>query len=277
MNNKFTKKELSSINFRWNFNSQLCWNYERMQGLGYLTTMIPVIEKFYGDNEELRLKALKVYSSFFNCNTSMGNLILGMNVAIEEHYDGTGDAIEIANYTKTSLMGPLASVGDTLFGVLPSVVFGSIAASMAIDGSAIGIIIWEVWMVIMLLFRTTLFDLGYKQGSKIANLLTESKDMLVDSIACIGLMVVGCMIATMIKFPLNDITVSLGLNPNTQQAMMMTFPLQQYVDSIMPSLLPLLITIVSFWLLGKKWMNSNRLIIVLLIFSALMALLNVAG
>ena len=46
---KFTKKELRSLNLRWIWNSQIGWNYERMQGLGYLTTMLPVIDKLYGD------------------------------------------------------------------------------------------------------------------------------------------------------------------------------------------------------------------------------------
>ena len=39
-----TKQELRRINLRWIWNSQIGWNYERMQGLGYLTTMLPLIE-----------------------------------------------------------------------------------------------------------------------------------------------------------------------------------------------------------------------------------------
>ena len=42
-----TKQELRRINLRWIWNSQIGWNYERMQGLGYLTTMLPLIEKLY--------------------------------------------------------------------------------------------------------------------------------------------------------------------------------------------------------------------------------------
>ena len=57
---KFTKKELRSLNLRWIWNSQIGWNYERMQGLGYLTTMLPVIDKLYGDRPELKQKALRV-------------------------------------------------------------------------------------------------------------------------------------------------------------------------------------------------------------------------
>ena len=40
---RLTKQELRRINLRWIWNSQIGWNYERMQGLGYLTTMLPLI------------------------------------------------------------------------------------------------------------------------------------------------------------------------------------------------------------------------------------------
>ena len=37
---RLNKQELRRINLRWIWNSQIGWNYERMQGLGYLTTML---------------------------------------------------------------------------------------------------------------------------------------------------------------------------------------------------------------------------------------------
>ena len=79
-----TKQELRRINLRWIWNSQIGWNYERMQGLGYLTTMLPLIEKLYGDQPALKKKALQAHSVFFNTTPAMGDIIVGMNVAIEE-------------------------------------------------------------------------------------------------------------------------------------------------------------------------------------------------
>ena len=42
---------------------------------------------------------------------------------------------------------------------------------------------------------------------------------------------------------------------------MKDFPLQTYADSIMPNLFPALLAALCYWLLGQKWMNSNKLII----------------
>lgn len=53
---RLNKQELRRINLRWIWNAQIGWNYERMQGLGYLTTMLPLIEKLYGDQPALKKK-----------------------------------------------------------------------------------------------------------------------------------------------------------------------------------------------------------------------------
>jgi Phosphotransferase system, mannose/fructose/N-acetylgalactosamine-specific component IID len=127
--NKFTKKELRSLNWRWIWHSQIGWNYERMQGLGYLTTMLPAIDKLYGDNPEMKKKALETHSVFFNTTPQMGDIIVGMDLAIEEQ-DPTESGLAVAASIKTALMGPFAGIGDTIFGVITGAVFGSIAASM---------------------------------------------------------------------------------------------------------------------------------------------------
>ena len=107
---KFTKKELRSLNLRWIWNSQIGWNYERMQGLGYLTTMLPVIDKLYGDRPELKQKALRTHSVFFNTQPAMGDIIVGMNIAIEEQTAETGSGLDVAASIKTALMGPFAGM-----------------------------------------------------------------------------------------------------------------------------------------------------------------------
>jgi len=49
-NVKLTKKDFQQINRRSLFGFQLGWNYERMQGSGYLYTILPQLRKIYGDN-----------------------------------------------------------------------------------------------------------------------------------------------------------------------------------------------------------------------------------
>ena len=183
---KFTKKELRSLNLRWIWNSQIGWNYERMQGLGYLTTMLPVIDKLYGDRPELKQKALRTHSVFFNTQPAMGDIIVGMNIAIEEQTAETGSGLDVAASIKTALMGPFAGIGDTIFGMIAGAVFGSIAATMALEGNALGIAIWEIWMVAVLLFRTKMFDMGYEQGVKLVTSLSGTMNALTEAASVLG-------------------------------------------------------------------------------------------
>ena len=260
MKNKFTKQELHHIHFRWIWQSQIGWNYERMQGLGYLSTMLPAIDKLYGDNPELKSKALRVHSQFFNTQPAMGDIILGIDLAIEEQ-SPTEQGIETAAAVKTALMGPFAGIGDTIFGMITGAVFGSIAASMALDGSAIGIAIWTLWyFAVLFLIRPKFFDLGYKEGIKLVTSMSGKMNALTEAASVLGLTVVGCMIASMVKFPLATISVQMSSEADGTP-IMKDFPLQTYADSIMPNLFPALLAALCYWLLGQKWMNSNKLII----------------
>ena len=248
---KFTKKELRKLNLRWIWNSQIGWNYERMQGLGYLTTMLPVIDKLYGDNPELKAKALRTHSVFFNTQPAMGDIIVGMNIAIEEQTAETGSGLDVAASIKTALMGPFAGIGDTIFGMIAGAVFGSIAATMALEGNPLGLIIWEIWMVAVLFLRMKMFDMGYEQGVKLVTTMSGTMNALTEAASVIGLTVVGGMVALNVNFPLSTLKMSLGIDPETGEEIFNEFNLQSYADSIMPKLFPALFAVLCYWMLGK--------------------------
>ena len=272
---KFTKAELRKINIQWIWASQIGWNYERMQGLGYCTTMLPVIEKLYGDNPELKAKALRTHNTFFNTQPTMGSIIVGMNVAIEEQTAETGSGIDVAASIKTALMGPLAGIGDTIFGMIAGAVFGSIAATMSLEGNILGIIIWEIWMLVVLWLKFKLFDMGYEQGIKLVTSLSGTMNALTEAASVLGLTVVGGMVATMVKFPLATLKMSLGIDPETGEELFNEFNLQKYADSIMPSLFPCAFAVLCYWMLGQKWMNSNRLILAVVLFAIVLSFFKV--
>lgn len=257
-NKKFTEKELRRINWRWIWQAQIGWNYERMQGLGYLATMIPVIDKLYGDSPEDKQKALITHSQFFNTTPQMGDMIVGMNIAIEEEEGAAG--LETAAAIKTALMGPFAGIGDTIFGVISSTVIGSIACATAAEGSYIGIGIWTLWYLFVLFFlRPMLFKLGYKQGVQLVTTMSDKLSALTEAAGVLGVMVVGAMIATMVNIKFG--TFNLFGNEIDLQA--------QLFDQIGPKIAAAGVVAVFFWLLGKKWMNSNRLIIVAILIALL--------
>lgn len=258
MNKKFTNKELRRISWRWVLMGQLCWNYGKMQGSGYLTTMLPVIERLYGDDPEAKKKALVAHSQFYNCTPHMTHIILGMDIAIEEQ-EGIA-AIDTVSSLKTSLMGPLSGIGDTIFAVMNSVVFGSIAATMAVEGSPIGLLLWEGWyMFALFVLRPLFFNLGYRQGANLINVYSDKLKAITKAISILGLIVVGSMVSSMVNIKLG--VLNLFASPLDLQV--------DLFDKIMPKLPQALLAVFLYWLIGRKGMTTTKLIIFVILIAIL--------
>ena len=106
-----TKADINQINRRSIFGFQLGWNYERMQGSGYLFAMLPVMRKIYGDHTPELKQMMRTENQFFNTSNFLNNLVIGIDLAVQENEGAEGEETVIG--LKTGLMGPFASVGDT--------------------------------------------------------------------------------------------------------------------------------------------------------------------
>ncbi|PXA37185.1 PTS system mannose/fructose/sorbose family transporter subunit IID, partial [Staphylococcus pseudintermedius] len=63
---QLTKKDFRQINLRSLLFFQWGWNYERMQGSGYLFTILPQLRKIYGDNSPELKEMMRTHAQFFN-------------------------------------------------------------------------------------------------------------------------------------------------------------------------------------------------------------------
>lgn len=261
MNNKITKKELRSVFWR-SFALQGAFNYEKMQNIGYAFSMEPIIKKLYADKDE-QSKALERHLALFNCTPAMTPTILGITTAMEEQYankPGTMDADSI-NSVKAALMAPLAGVGDSLLFGTFRVIAAGIGASFAKQGSILGPILFLLlYNIPAWLLRIYGLSYGYKWGVNSLERIQKNGVMaqIMSIVGIIGMMVVGGMVATMLpvktilKFSMSGATVKL----------------QSIFNQIIPNLLPLLVTLLVFWLIRKK-VSISKLTIGVLIFGIL--------
>ena len=132
-NYKLTKEDFKQINRRSLFIFQLGWNYERMQGSGYLYTILPQLRKIYGDDTPELKEVMKTHTQFFNTSNFFNTIITGIDLAIEEKEGIAGK--QTVSGLKTGLMGPFAAIGDSIFAALIPTIFGALAANMAINGT----------------------------------------------------------------------------------------------------------------------------------------------
>ena len=264
MNKKMTKKELRKISYSWSWNRSLAWNYEKMMSLGYLTTLVPFIENRYKDDEEGRLLSYKVHNQFFNSEPNLSNVIIGMNLAIEEELGK--DGIDTAAGVKASLMGPFAGIGDTLFGVISNTIFGSIAVATAVKGSYVGVVLWTIWnLFVMFGLRPKLLELGYYQGVELATTLSGKLKKFTNAATLLGLTVIGGMVATMVNVKFGTFEL-FGTTVDIQTSIF---------DAIMPKFGSALIVTACYVLLGKKGMNANRLIWIVLLSTLILSFLGI--
>lgn len=76
-NYKLTKEDFKQINRRSLFTFQLGWNYERMQGSGYLYTILPQLRKIYGDDTPELKEMMKTHTQFLIRLISLTRSLLG--------------------------------------------------------------------------------------------------------------------------------------------------------------------------------------------------------
>lgn len=93
---------------------QAAWNFERMQNLGFLYVMMPILRQITsgpGFDE-----AVRRHVQFFNTHPYFASTIVGATAKLEEdaaHADGA--ALRNMSALKVGLMGSLGAIGDSLF------------------------------------------------------------------------------------------------------------------------------------------------------------------
>ena len=226
------------------------FNFERMQAIGFAYSMIPAIKRFY-TNKNDQAEALKRHLEFFNTQPWIASSIMGVTAAMERQ-KANGEDISSADITgvKVGLMGPLAGVGDPLFWGTARPVLAALGASLAIQGNILGPLLFFFGLsIIRAATRLYGFKFGYEKGSAIVSEVGGGTLKKLTQMASImGLFVMGSLVSKWttvnIPFVLSSYTAQDGTDVvNTVQSIL---------DSLLPGLVPLLLTFLCMWLLRRK-------------------------
>jgi mannose/fructose/N-acetylgalactosamine-specific phosphotransferase system component IID len=254
-----TPKDVRSAIWRHLITLQWSWNYERMQALGYLWSMLPILKKVYTNKDDLIL-AMKRHLQFYNTNPQIGSPpIFGATVALEANK--LGDAVDSL---KVGLMGPFAGIGDTIQGVLIRPLVAVFAASLALagswTGSALMFLMGLVWCALMI----PLFYLGYRNGVGLVDEVAGGGliDRVTEIATISGVMVVGGFVPSImakLRSPLSfHKTVELAGKATTK-----TISLQDTLDKIFPSLFPVLVVALAYWMIKKLKLSPVWVLLIL--------------
>ncbi|SDC37610.1 PTS system D-glucose-specific IID component, Man family [Terribacillus halophilus] len=275
---KLSKKDRVAIWWRSTF-IQGSWNYERMQNGGWAFSMIPAIKRLYKTKED-RAAALQRHLEFFNTHPYVASPIIGVTLALEEERaNGAPVDDKAIQGVKVGMMGPLAGIGDPTFWFTVKPILGALAASLALTGNILGPILYFVlWNLIRMGFTWYTQELGYKAGSKITEDL--SGGLLQDitkGASILGMFILGSLVNRWVSVAFAPTVSEVQLDEGAyidwdelpagsegiktaleQQAAGRSLSdtsvttLQDNLDSLIPGLAGLLITLLCMWLLRKK-------------------------
>ena len=247
----------------WETWVQTCYNYERMMGQQVAFTFLPVIEYLFPNDKEKQIDVMTPQLEFFNVHTEFGSCILGLAISLEEDKAmGANIPNEFITNIKTSLMGPLAGVGDAIYqGVLiPILLALCIDITRAGNGNIWGAVLYALLMSVIsygLSIGNFLFGY-YAGGDAIMDFLEKGiLNKLLKGASIMGCMVMGGLIV-------NYVSVKCGLVINASGTM---FNIQESLfDAILPNILPLGATMGIFGLMSyKKWTSVKIILLIVAI------------
>lgn len=255
---KLTKQDITKLGIRSSF-LQASFNYERMQACGFTWAMIPALKKVYGDDKEKLSAAMTDNLEFINTHPNLVGFLMGLMMSLEEG----GASREAIKGLKLALFGPIAGIGDAIFWFTLLPIVAGISCSFASQGSILGPIIFVATYVVIWFLRIIWTHIGYNLGTKSIDMITENSDTIANSATILGITVIGALIATYVSINLLPvIKVDGGIKVALQT---------EFFDRIFPNLLPMVVTLVLFWLLKKKQANPVVLILSVIVLSILCA------
>lgn len=262
---KVTKGDLNKMFWRLNL-FQTSWNYERMQSLGYLNTMTPVLKRVYeGKSNEEKEQAINRHLEFFNTMPTFAAPILGINAALEEKEGNK--AASIISTLKVALMGPLAGLGDSVVWLTWMPICMSIGASFCAVGNPLGLIIaFIMFNLVNQGIKYFGIHIGYKEGTKFLDNVKESRliQRYSTMAGILGLMIVGGLVPQMV-----NLNLAFQLNIGD-----MTVSIQELLDGIIPKMLPMGLTLFCAWLVHKR-VNTVLILVSMLVIGVILAALGV--
>ena len=159
--------------------------------------------------------------------------INGITCAMEEKTaEGADISADDIMLMRSSLMGPMAGIGDTVSQSIAYPILAGICIQLALAGNFAGPIIFDVgYKILQLTCGYNMYMLGYKKGrDAIVDLLQSGIiNRVLDAVSIVGLMVVGCMTVGNVKVDLswlefdwtNELgTVSLNLQTGVFDALL---------------------------------------------------------
>ncbi len=258
-----SKNDVRKVWFNWMWLNLSTQNMERMQAPALVRALWTAKDKLYPGNKEDQKDLMSRNMEFFNTEPIWGGLTVGVTLAIEEEkaLHPTEVPDELSSSIKTALMGPAAGLFDSLFQstlvpIILAIGIGISSESGSIAGPFAYILLFWATVPTVSWF---LFYNSYKLGlSGVQTVLsTGIKDRIISAANIVGLTVIGAVtaqisnISTGLKFTSGELIVDVNA----------------IVNNIQPKILVLIAAFITYWLIAKKRVGVNTVMLLMIVVS----------
>lgn len=240
---------------------QASFNYERMQAAGWEWMILPGLEKIHTNKEDLAT-SMGHNLEFVNTHPFLVTLVAGIVLSLEQ----SKADINTIRAVKVACAGPLGGIGDALFWFTLVPITAGITANIAIGGSILGPILYFLILFgAQMALRIWLMHWSYSLGTAAVSTLTAHATEFTHAASMLGVFVVGALTC-------NYGATSLGMViPNGEASI----DVQGLLNGILPALIPLLLTLMCYFLIKKKGWTATKCIGLLLILGIVGCMLGV--
>lgn len=229
---------------------QASFNYERMQAGGWLYSILPGLEKIHTDKKDLSA-SMAHNLEFFNTHPFLVNFVMGIVLSLEQNKTD----IQTIRAVRVAAMGPLGGIGDALFWFTLVPITAGITANMAIAGNiAAPFIFLLIFNAVQFGLRYFLMHWSYRKGTDAISIMTANAKEFTRAASILGIFVVGALTSAMGATSVNIVI------PNGEAKI----NIQSILDGILPSMLPLGLALLLFYLMQKHKWTPIRCILLLL-------------
>ena len=241
---------------------QASFNYERMQSGGWLWAMLPGLEEIHTNKEDLAT-SMTHNMDFINTHPFLVTFVMGIVLSMEQ----LKTDVQTIRTVRISVAAPLGGIGNALFWYTLVPITAGLTANMANKGSFLGPVLYFVILFVAeMALRYGLMYWAYNLGMKAVSMITEYAQEFTHAASVLGVFVVGALISNY------GAGTKLGISiPNGKAPIV----IQNYLDMILPCILPLGLTLWMFYLIKKKGWTPVKCIGLILVIGIVGAIFGI--
>ena len=252
---------------------QAAFNYERMQSAGWLWAILPGLQKIHTNKDDLAA-SMTHNMDFLNTHPFAVTFVMGMVLSMEQQKMD----IQTIRSVRISTAAPLGGIGDALFWFTLIPITAGMTANMAIDHNIMGPILYFIIACgVEMALRYGLLYWSYNLGTKAVSMMTANAKEFSRAASILGVFVIGALIANYGGGTKLGISIPNGqtLDAATGEMVDVFINIQDYLNKILPCIIPLLFTLMCYFLIKKKGWTPSKCILLFLVIGIVGAIFGI--